>query len=228
MGKNSNKNNRKNKGNKKFLIFVSLMFLSIFIFFSLIYKKPVEEPAKIRISSDILIKPHSPIKGSETAPVTIVEFLDPECEACSAMHPIMKRILSVYEGKVRLVIRYMPLHRNSMYAAAALEEARQLNKYDEAIDVLFESQPTWGSHQDPRPDLIPTFLEQLGISKESLKPEVVIPKYRERIEMDHNDGKLAGVKATPTFFVNGLRLDKIGYIPVKEAIEKELLEASGK
>ena len=39
------------------------------------------------------------------------------------MHPVVKRLLSEYEGRIRLVIRYMPLHRNSAYAATALEAA---------------------------------------------------------------------------------------------------------
>jgi protein-disulfide isomerase len=75
----------------------------------------------------LLIRPHSPTLGPAQAPVTIVEFFDPECEACRAMYPIVKQVMADFDGRVRLVIRYMPLHRNSVYAALLLEASRAHN-----------------------------------------------------------------------------------------------------
>lgn len=208
--------------NKKFLLIAFIVIACVFVVIANLNKKQTEAPTAKLVSSEVLIKVHSPIKGEQNAPVTIVEFLDPECEACRAMHPIIKQLMNEYEGKVRLVIRYMPLHKNSMYAASVLEEAREQNKFEEALDILFENQPAWANHQAPRPDLIPTFLERLGISKESLKPEVVIPKHTAKIEIDKTDGFSIGANRTPTFFVNGLMLEEIGYTPIKVAIEEVL------
>ena len=55
--------------------------------------------------ADRLIRPHSPTLGPPGAVVTIVEFLDPECEACRAMNPIVKQVLREFEGGTRLVVR---------------------------------------------------------------------------------------------------------------------------
>lgn len=208
--------------NKRFLLIAFLSVVGVFIAIAALNKKQTETPVVNRVSSEVLIKFHSPTKGEQNAPVTIVEFLDPECEACRAMHPIIKQLMSEFQGKVRLVIRYMPLHKNSMYAASVLEEAREQGKFEEALDILFENQPAWANHQAPRPDLIPMFLEQLGISKESLKPEVVIPKHTAKIEIDKADGFSIGANRTPTFFVNGIMLEQIGYTPIKVAIEEVL------
>lgn len=175
-----------------------------------------------KIDPSLFIKPHSPIKGSEDAKVTVVEFLDPECEACRAMHPIIKRLLSEYEGKIKFVIRYMPLHGNSRFAAVHLEEAREQGKYDEALDILFERQPEWADHGRPRPDLIPVLLSEIGIDKATLESSNLISKHGWKIDLDQSDGKALGVRYTPTFFVNGEMLSEIGYGPVKQAIEKHL------
>jgi len=167
-----------------------------------------------------LVRPHSPSQGGPaSAPVTIVEFLDPECEACRAMYPIVKAVLAEYGDRVHLVIRYMPYHANSMFAASVLEEAREDGKYDEALEALFRAQPEWGSHHAPKPELIPTYLEPLGIDASRLEREAVIAEHGSKIEQDQADGQGLGVRGTPTFFVNGVMLPELGYQPLKQAIE---------
>jgi len=77
---------------------------------------------------ETLVRADSPVLGSPEAPVTLVEFLDPECESCAAFAPAVKKIMSDYDGKIRLVVRYMPLHPNSLRAAALTEAAGEQGK----------------------------------------------------------------------------------------------------
>ena len=70
-----------------------------------------------------LVRPDSPAQGPENARVILVEFLDPECEACRAFYPTVKKILKEYEGRIRFVVRYMTFHSNSVLAASATEAA---------------------------------------------------------------------------------------------------------
>jgi protein-disulfide isomerase len=158
--------------------------------------------------------------------VTVVEFFDPECESCRVMHPIVKDVLAEYKDRVRFVLRYMPFHKGSVLAAASLEEARELGKYDQALDVLFERQPIWGSHHEPRPELIATYLAELGIDPVRLQPDSVVPKHLWKIERDQADGRALGVSGTPEFFVNGVRVPELGYRPLKQAIEIALSSQS--
>lgn len=212
--------------NKAFLIGSVLLAAAFFIGFVVwTEKQAIDNPTlseRLKIDSQLLVREHSPIKGNRNAPIVIVEFLDPECEACRAMHPIVKRLLSEYEGKVQLVIRYMPFHGNSKLAASALEEAREQGKYDEALDILFEKQPEWADHGHPRPELIPVMLSKLGVKIESLETNKVLAKHAWKVDLDQVDGNKVGVRHTPTFFVNGEMLDDIGYEPLKSAIEKSL------
>lgn len=198
--------------------------LAMFVMFVVVERKRAADSQNSASPADsaLLVRDHSPIKGAKDAKVTVVEFLDPECEACRAMHSTVKSLLSEYDGKIRLVIRYMPFHRNSRYAASALEEAREAGKFDQALDLLFKMQPEWGDHHRPRPELIPFYLKQFGMEESKLNVFYLVSKFKERMDIDHADGKRLGVKATPTFFVNGKKLHSIGYEPLKAAIDEAL------
>ncbi|MEZ4271233.1 MAG: thioredoxin domain-containing protein [Myxococcota bacterium] len=167
-------------------------------------------------------RPHSRSLGPTDAKVTIVEFLDPECEACRAMYPIVKRLLAQYEGRVRLVVRYMPFHPNSVYAAGVLEAAGEQGRYWEMLETLFQYQPQWGSHHAPRPDLIPSYAEQIGLDMQALETAVNAGAHKGLVEIDAADGRALGVTATPAFFVNGRPLGRLGYEPLRALIDEEL------
>ena len=172
----------------------------------------------------LLVRSDSPTLGPLMARVTVVEFLDPECESCRAMHPITKRILREYEGRVRLVLRYMPLHLNSAYAATVLEAAGEQGRYWEMLDMLFEYQEQWGDQQTPQPPLILDLAARVGLDMKSLHRSLQDPAHAKKIERDEEDGKKVGVTGTPTFFVNGSKLQKLGYEPLKAAIDKALAQ----
>ena len=75
------------------------------------------------------------IKGNKEATVTLVEYLDFECEACQVYYPITKQLKEEYKDKIRFIVRYFPLpgHKNSMTSALAVEAAGKQNKFWEMI-----------------------------------------------------------------------------------------------
>lgn len=183
---------------------------------------PAKAPSADRSN---LVRWHSPSFGNKSARVTVVEWFDPECEGCRAIHPAFEKIVSDYADRVHFVLRYMPFHKNSLYAASVLEEARELGKFKEALNLVFQTQPEWARHGAPRPDLIPAYLEKLGIPKEKLERTYVIQKHGAKIKLDEDDGLKAGVRATPTFFVNGELLSELGEEQLRAAINKALRQA---
>ncbi len=210
------------KNNKVFVLVTFVFVIAAFALFKRYYQtsEVVKAPS---LPSVELIKEHNPRLGPDDAKVKIVEFLDPECEACSSMAPIVKQLMSEYQGKVQLIVRYMPFHGNSLKAATYLEEAREKGKYWEALASLFENQPAWASHHDPKPELIPRFLVDAGVKEaQSFEENVLLTKHRWKVDQDFADGKMLGVQNTPTFFVNGKKLEDIGYEPIKQAIESAL------
>lgn len=160
--------------------------------------------------------------GNPEAKVYLVEFLDPECESCREMYPIVKQYMEEFEGKVQLVIRYKANHSNSAFAAKILEAARIQGKYWETMTVLFQMQPQWGSHHHPQPELIWNYLPALGLDIEKLRADLSEPKFEAILAQDAADAEKLGVRGTPTFYVNGKPLDRFGPEALREAIAREV------
>ncbi len=165
-------------------------------------------------------RPHSPRMGNENSKVTIVEFLDPECESCRAVYPDVKAIVKEFDTK--LVVRYAPFHHNSLFAIKILEGARKQNKYWETLDLLFETQPEWGSHHNPQPEIIWNHLPKLGLDVEKIRSEMNDPAVFDMVEVEKADGAKLGVRGTPTFFVNGKMVQEFGMEYLRNAVRAEV------
>lgn len=209
--------------NKVFVVAAVLSAVVAFFVFKFYSAPPAETAApEVTTSAESFVRAHSPTFGNTMSRVTVVQWFDPECESCRMVHPIFKKIVEQYKDKVHFVLRYMPYHQGSMYAASALEEARELGKFEQALDLIFEKQPEWGDHHAPKPELILTYLATLGIPADKLEREYVINKHGEKIKIDEADGMRVGVRGTPTFFVNGQMLRELGEQPLINAIEAAL------
>lgn len=182
---------------------------------------PPSTSGNMTVSSQ-LIREDSPTLGPADAKVTIVEFLDPECESCRAMFPVVKQLLQEYDGRVRLVVRYFPLHGNSVLAAAATEAAGEQGKYWEMQALLFEQQPTWGEKQTPQTELFLTYAQQLGLDLNEFSADLQKPEYAQKIQRDYQDALALKLRGTPTFFINGQPIQRLSYDALKAAIEAGL------
>ncbi|MEV2274781.1 thioredoxin domain-containing protein [Nocardiopsis sp. NPDC049922] len=141
----------------------------------------------------------------EESPVTVVEFLDFECEACRAQFPTMERIREDYDGRINVVIRYFPLpgHTNSEPAAAAVEAAAQQGALEEMYARMYETQAEWGESQESRAEVFVGFAEDLGLDMDEFRRTMESDETRDRVRSDFEDGVALGVQGTPTIFVNG-------------------------
>ena len=168
---------------------------------------------------DTFIREDSPRFGPDDAKVTIVEFLDPECESCRAAFPMVKQILAENEGDVRLIVRYFPLHNNSVLAAHATEAAGEQGKYWEMQELLFVNQPAWGERQTPQTELFLQYATELGLDIAAFTEVLNSNKYADKVQRDQQDGEALGVRGTPTFFVNGQNVS-ISELP--SVVQREL------
>ncbi len=209
------------KKNIIFLVAVIAVVAGIFAFMRSQYREQKQDVVNTQ-ASEHLLRDNHPSIGDAAAKVTIIEFLDPECEACAAVDPTIKGLVKEFDGQVYYVVRYMPLHKNSMLAAAALEETRVSGKYFQALSTLFYAQPQWASHHDPKPELIAVILKKLDIDIMDIKPSDLIEKHRAHIERDQADGKALGVMGTPTLFINGQIVDDMSYQGLKARIQSLL------
>jgi len=174
-----------------------------------------------------LVRPHSPIFGSESAKVTIVEFLDPACETCGAMAPLVKSLVTASFGQVRLVVRYAPLHQGSDQIVRILEAARLQGKYWQALEAVLASQSMWASHDNPRPELVWSIIGNVGVDIAQAKADMQNPKIAEALRLDREDLVALKVTKTPEFFVNGRPLPQFGPEQLKALVKSETRAAYG-
>lgn len=146
--------------------------------------------------------------GAKDAPVTIFEFASATCPHCANFHKGTYKLLKkeyIDTGKVKFVLREFPFDDLSL-AAFMVARCAPEERYFDMIDVLFERQKVWVGH-DPRGELF-KIAQQAGATKESFEACLTNEKLARGIlsARDHAQAEL-GVAATPTFFINGRKLN---------------------
>lgn len=196
------------------------------------WRESVQKPPEPgRTIPEELVRTDSPTIGPADAKVTIVEFYDPECEACAAFHPAMKSLLKEFEGRVKFVARYATFHKNAKIAAIYTEAAAEQGRYWEMQSKLFEEQGEWGEKHGhgapatppPPPNaMFDKYAQEIGLNVEQLKRSIADPKHAAKIDRDMRDVDALKVRQTPTFYVNGRKLARLSQPDLRALILQEL------
>lgn len=157
---------------------------------------------------------------------TLVEFLDFECEACGAFYPVIEQLREDYAGQINYAFRYYPIpsHFNSMNAALAVEAAAQQDRAEDMYNKMFQTQATWGEQQVSKADLFRSFAEELGLDMAAYDQTVADPATKTRIEEDFAEGQAMGVQGTPTFFLDGERLELNSLTDLTDALDRAIAD----
>lgn len=188
--------------------------------FFLVQRATAPDPASVPV---VGADSHVLDDGGDGA-VTVVEFLDFECEACGAYYPVVEDLRATYEGRITYVVRYFPLpgHRNSLTSALAAEAAARQGKFDEMYQRLFETQGEWGEAQESRADVFRGYAADLGLDLDTYDDDIADPAVEQRVRADFDAGRALGVGSTPTFFVDGSPLVIERWGDLEAAIEARL------
>ena len=176
----------------------------------------LEEPPVIAQSISV---DNEPSIGPANSAVTIVMFSDYQCPACARTHPVLKRVMSEFPGKVRLVVRDYPLediHKNAFDAALAANAASKQGKYTEYAEKLYSNQESL-----ERPSLN-RFSSELGLNAKQFEIDFTDAAAAAEIRHDQADGEAHGVNSTPTIFVNGVKVHSISASSFRRAINRAL------
>lgn len=204
------------------VIAFSILILAVGIIFINKSTSAVPTTSKERAKEILTVKNDDWVKGPENASITVVEYLDFECEACRVYYPIIKKIKEEYQDKVRFVVRYYPImgHKNALPSAYAAQAAGIQGKFWEMHDILYENQKTWGGGQTENPSLFEQYAQQIGLDMDKFKNDVKSSEVRVRINRDKNSASSLGIQGTPTFFINGERIpNPKGYEDFKSLID---------
>ncbi len=175
-----------------------------------------------------LVQPHSPVFGPANAPVTVVEVLDPACEACKAFAPVVEQLLFTYPEDVRVVVRYADFHPGSQQAIRLLVAARAQGKVHETLAALFERQEEWASHSAPDPARAWKIAGDIGIDVARAQKDALAPGTDHVLQTEADDLAALKVERTPTFFVNGKPLPIFGAQQLVDLVASEVQAAKPK
>lgn len=154
-------------------------------------------------------QPTNHITGSTSSGVTLTEYGDFQCPACAQYYPIVKQLKETYKDKIILQFRNFPLvqiHRHAFVASRAAEAADKQGKFWEMHDILYENQQAWGETSNPNSQF-EAYATQLGLDLAKFKTDMASEETNNKINADISEGQKLGATGTPTFAINGKKIE---------------------
>lgn len=150
------------------------------------------------------------IYGNKDSKVTLTEFVDFQCEACYSYYPTVKQLKEKYKDRVKFQIRYFPIstaHKYARQASAYAEAAARQGQFFEMHDKLFEGQKQWENSSDAASEYFDVYAKDLGLDTAKIKDDLDDPTVIASINADMEAVKKLGGTGTPTFALNGKKID---------------------
>ncbi|MDQ0736305.1 DsbA family protein [Arthrobacter agilis] len=156
----------------------------------------------------------------------LVEFLDFECESCLAAYPLVEDLSEEYGENLTIVSRYFPLpgHPNSETAAAAVEAAAQQGRFKEMHARMYETQTEWSHTNENRSPVFRGYAEDLGLDLAAYDAAIADPATMERVNVDKTDGLALEVEGTPTFFLDGRKIQPASVEEFRSLVETAIAD----
>lgn len=147
-----------------------------------------------------VIKPGTPVKGPQNAPVTIVEYTDFQCPYCSRGAKVMDQLLKKYDGKVRVAFKNLPLdmHKKALPAAKAALAAHKQGKFWPFHDLLF------ANARQLSDAMMVKFAKDLAMDVEQFNRDRQSNEITKQIESDKAQAAKHNFRSTPMFIANGV------------------------
>lgn len=158
------------------------------------------------------------VDGQNSAGVTLVEYGDFQCPGCGQYYQSVKDTVAKYHKQISFQFRNFPLtqiHPNAFAGARAAEAAGKQNKYWEMHDMLYQQNvayynggqklSTWINATDPL-SFFTNFAQQLGLNITQFKQDYASDAVNRAINADIESGNKLSVSSTPTFFLDGQKI----------------------
>ena len=155
------------------------------------------------------------IRGSDDAPVTLVEYGDYECPYCGQAEVVIRELLDSFGDDLRYVWRHLPLtdvHEHAQMAAEAAEAAAEQGEFWRMHDTLLDHQG------DLNPPDLMRYARDLGLDVDRFWEDVQSRRYAQRVAEDVASADASGVVGTPSFFINGRRHQGAYDVPTLTAV----------
>jgi protein-disulfide isomerase len=174
-----------------------LVLLAAIVFYEGLFLAPQSPPP-----GQVAAEDH--VRGNTDAAHTLTVYADFQCPACMTETNLIARAWPQIGDRTKLVFRHYPLdtHRHSFIAARYAEAAARQDAFWPMHDVLYANQGVWSTLEDATA-MFDSYATDLGLDVMQLKQEVELPEVRDKIFGDQRGGTRAGVRSTPTLFIDG-------------------------
>lgn len=177
--------------------------------------------------SEISITKTDHVRGAVDGKVTLVEFGDFQCPACAAYEPLVRQALADNKTSLKVVFKHFPLtqiHQNALIGAKAAEAAGLQGKFWEMHDMLYDKQSEWSTGLTAR-DMIMGYAAALKLDTKKFAEDLNSKVVEDKIFAEAKEGTTLEVEGTPTFFLNGKKIDSPRSL---EAFDKLIREEAAK
>lgn len=197
------------------LVFVGIVVIS--------QKHPPIGPTLNEVSKEGLISEHTYTSGNPNALVILVEFSDFECPFCKAILPTVNNLSQSYPNQLKIAYRHFPLpqHKFATKAAEGAQIAGSMGRFWEYVDILFENQ-----EKLDEPSLI-AYAQKIGLDPVKFKTMLDNGSVASQVISDVEYGKTIGIDSTPTFYLNGRKVELREYADLQKAVEDEIKKYYG-
>ena len=202
----------------KFIGGLGIIIVLLFAYYFYAIGNATETPG-----TNVTLTEKDHVHGAEGGSVTLVEFGDFQCPACGAYEPIVREVAARNPETMKFVFRHFPLtqiHPNALLAAKASEAAGVQGKFWEMHDMLYDVQKDWAGSLNAR-DMFVTYAKNLGLDVKKFTSDLNNEEIETKILAEYKEGVNLGVQGTPTFFVNGKKIESPKSIEAFDQIIKD-------
>ncbi|MGH9884049.1 MAG: sigma-70 family RNA polymerase sigma factor [bacterium] len=162
--------------------------------------RPDDDPGVDRATIERLALYKGPARGPADAPVTIVVFTDLRCTHCGNARGTIDQLWDDYPGKLRLVVKQLPVHESAILPAEAALAAEAQGKFWELHDLMI-------AHQDDLSrERLNALAERAGLDVAAFKAALDKHSFATALEADKAAAKALDIQGVPAFVINGHRV----------------------
>ena len=157
--------------------------------------------------------------------IKFLEYGDFQCPACAAYNPILMTLKEEYAGKIEFAYKHFPLkqHKNAEPSAYAAEAARNQGKFWEMDILLFSGQNEWANSEKPL-EIFKKYAQSLDLNIDTFVADYNSSEIKKKVSSEYAEGVGLGVNSTPTFFINGKKINNPGSYEEFKSIFEQLIQ----
>jgi protein-disulfide isomerase len=194
--------------NKQFIAVIIVVTAALIALFSFNNKSKDNEGSNDTKTNTSQGSEHTEGEGKKG--VTLVEFGDFQCPACRQYFPLVKELKTAYGEDLKFQFRHFPLtslHPNAFLGSRAAEAAGKQGKFFEMHDLLYTNQDEWSKAANPT-SVLESYASQLSLNIEQFKKDMTSSEVNAIINADLKAGQAIGANSTPTFVLNGKKVEE--------------------